>query len=97
MIVTPGTLNHFWTHPTLELHFVVTRFILHRSHVIELGSNFFLSAPFFRHCLCGHPWYGAGGDGNRMFEPAGEVWWSAVVSFLPVFAPPSPEKPAETF
>jgi hypothetical protein len=41
MIVTTGTQNHFWTHSTLELHFVVTWLILHRSLVIGKGEQFF--------------------------------------------------------
>jgi hypothetical protein len=41
MIAMPGTPNHFWTHATLELHFVVTGL----SHIIELGTNFLF--PFF--------------------------------------------------
>jgi hypothetical protein len=35
MIVTPGSLNHFWNHPALELHFVVTGLIL--NHSLDIG------------------------------------------------------------
>jgi hypothetical protein len=44
MIVSTGTLNHFWTHPTPELHFVVTELILHHSLVTGRGEQLFVSA-----------------------------------------------------
>jgi hypothetical protein len=68
MIATPGTLNHFWTHATLELHFVVTGLISHRSHVIELGSNF-LSPRFSGTISVGSP-----NPGQGVVETACSNW-----------------------